>query len=277
MSFLKAIRKLKARRRKYKLGGYLEDPIDKEYRMFDAKKFSFKAATSSDIDLRNYSSPRHDQRSTSTCVAQSIVKALEIKRIIKHGISQHKDLSILDVYWGARDLMSPKQTNVDQGTYISLACDVLRRYGVCREMMHQFSEKNLYIPPPVLATREARMNRIKSHFKLYAHGNDLIDEIILNLQSKNPVVFGTQVGDNWMRYPGGNNVIGITEAPEGGHAMVIVGFVEGKFIVENSWGNYWGNDGFAWVAPEVFTHSYTRDLWVIVDGSETWYENDYTH
>lgn len=272
-SIIKGIRKFQAKRRKYKLGGWRPDPAGVPYWKFDRTRFTFTGSTSNDIDLRPYTSPRHNQGSTGSCVAQSTIKALEIKRIYQKGRAAHVDLSVLDVYWGARDLMNPKMTDTDSGTYISLACDVLRRYGVCREVMHPFSTKKLFIPPPVLATREARLNRIYSHFKLTSTGQTLIDDIILNLHAGNPVIFGTRVGDEWQKYPGGNTVIGINETGEGGgHAMVIVGYVGGKFIVENSWGTYWGNDGFAWVDPAVFTHKYTRDIWVIVTGSETWFE-----
>jgi hypothetical protein len=272
-SFLKSIRKVHARNRKYKVGGWKADPSDKVYRAFDKTKFSFQTNATGDIDLRPFTSPRHNQGSTSSCVGQSVVKALEIKRIMKYGRDRHMDLSVLDVYWGARDLMNPKMTDVDSGTYISLACDVLRRYGVCREKMHRFSKSQIYLPPSVMASREARLNRIHSHFRLTRKGVALTEDIILNLRAGNPVVFGTKVGQNWQKYKGGDNVIGInTKGDGGGHAMVIVGYVNGKFIVENSWGKYWGNDGFAWVYPEVFMHKYSKDFWVIVTGSETWFE-----
>jgi len=263
--FLKPNRKLR-----YKLNGYRPDPAG-AYWAFDREKFSFIPDSRGDVDLRQWTSPRHDQRMTSTCVAQSLVKALEIKRIMRFGKAKHVDLSVLDLYWGARDLMSPKMTNEDTGTYISLACDVLRRYGVCRESMHPFVERKLYVPPPVMATREARLNRIHSHFKLYARGYDLVDDMILNLRAGNPVIFGTAVGDQWHGYNGKKTIV-----PEkkwnGRHAMCVVGWVDGKFVVENSWGRSWGDDGFAYVAPEVFTDKETKDLWVIVDGSETWFE-----
>jgi C1A family cysteine protease len=270
--FLKGLRKHRPVRAK--LGGWKPDPVGVPYWKFDARKLSFKPLSLyGDADLRQYTSPRHNQRRTSTCVGQSTIKALEIKRIMKYGISKHVDLSILDIYYGARDLMNPKMTDTDAGTHIYLACDVLRRYGVCREKMHPFDVSKMFTAPSVLATREARLNQIHSHFKLLSKGNDLIDDIILNLRAGNPVIFGTKVGENWQGYQGGSNVIGVnTKSDGGGHAMVIVGWVNGKFIVENSWGNSWGNDGFAWVAPEVFTHRYTRDLWVIVTGSETWFE-----
>lgn len=257
----------------FNVKGYLPDPEDKQYLAYDKGLFKY-GSLSGDADLRPYSSPRHNQRNTSTCVAQSVVKALEIKRILKHGHNKHVDLSVLDVYYGARDLMNPKMTDQDSGTFISLACDVLRKYGVCRDEMHPFKESSLYIPPPILATREAYLNKINSHFRIVSSGEDRIEDMISNLRADNPIVFGTAIGGNWFNYKGGRNPIGVInkEDIKGNHAMVVVGWVDGLFVVENSWGGIWGENGFAYVAPEVFTSSRTKDMWVIVDGSETWYE-----
>lgn len=221
-----------------KLGGWLPDPkSEDEYWGFDKNKFSFNPESKGDVDLRPFSSPVHNQRSTSTCVGNAVVKALEIKRIQKYGHEKHENLSRLDVYYGARDLMNPKRTDVDSGTHISLACDVLRRFGVCREKMFPFDEKNLFIPPPVMATREAYLNKIHSHFRITTKGNDRLDDIILNLQAGNPVVFGTAIGENWFKYNGTEPIKQDTKF-DGGHAMVVVGIINDLFIIENSWGCY---------------------------------------
>lgn len=259
--------------KRFKLGGWKPDPkADHEYKVFDKNKFSFKAdSLSGDIDLRPYSSPRHDQSDTSTCVGNAVIKGLEIKRIQEYGKDKHEDLSILDVYYGARDLMDPKQTNIDSGTYISLACDVLRRFGVCRESLFPFKKENLFIPPPIIATREAYLNKIHSHFRITSKGNERLDDIILNLKAGNPVVFGTQIGDNWFKYDGKEPIKQDTKL-EGGHAMLVVGYIDGLFIIENSWGNDWGLGGFAFVTPEILKVKETRDLWVLIDGSEIWFE-----
>jgi hypothetical protein len=40
--------------------------------------------------------------------------------------------------------------------------------------------------------------------------------------------------------------------PTGGHALCISGYnVNGDFDLENSWGTQWGDQGWAWVAPDV--------------------------
>lgn len=261
-----------------KLGGWQPDPANKKYHRFDQKNFtlgtsSIQYKSGNEIDLRPYTSARHDQRSTGSCVGQSVIKALEIKRIIQHGHSNHVDLSVLDLYYNARARMTPSMVEWDQGTYISLACDVLRDIGVCREAMHPFSVADVYKRPSVMAERESRLNMIKSHFKIKSYGDQRLDDIIFNLKAGNPVVFGTTVGKDWKAYRGGSKPLAVETQPEGGHAMCIIGYVNGLFIIENSWGTYWGEDGFGYVRPDVFTHPSTRDLWVIVDGSEAWTEN----
>jgi len=264
------------RRKKFKLGGWQPDPANKKYYKFDRSKLSLSKSNNQyqsgdDVDLRPYTSPRHDQGATGSCVGQSTIKALEIKRIMKHGHEKHTDLSVLNLYYNARDRMTPSQVKKDEGTYISLACDVLRDIGVCRDELHPFKVRDVTKKPTLLAARESRLNRITSHFKIKSQGKELLEDMIFNLKAGNPIIFGTQVGDQWFGYRGGKT-IGVENKPKGGHAMVVVGYVDGIFIVENSWGTQWGDDGFAYVKPEVFTHPSTRDLWVIVDGSEAWTE-----
>ncbi len=258
-----------------KLGGHRPDP-QKEYNSFDKKELFRNSSPlySSDPDLRQFSSRRHNQTTTDTCVAQSVIKALEIKRIMKHGHAKHVDLSVLDLYFGARDLMSPKETNKDDGTFIYLACEVLQRFGVCREVMHPFKPQNLFIPPPILATRESYLNRIKAAYKIQKAGWERVDDVIANLEMGNPVVFGTAVGKNWTSYTASSEPIGPTawEDTKGRHATCLVGYVDGKFITENSWGEFWGDNGYGWLRPEVIADDASKDFWVISDSSDIWTE-----
>lgn len=259
-----------------KIGGHRPDPT-KQYNEFDKKELFRGAAPLyvGDADLRQFSSPRHDQTTTDSCVAQSVIKALEIKRIQKYGHAKHVDLSVMDLYYGCRDRMNPRETHKDDGTYIYLACEVLRDFGVCRETMHPFQMKNLFIPPPILATREAYMNRIKTAYKINKGGWDRVDDVIANLQMGNPVVFGTRVGKNWQHYRADSEPLRPTpwEESKGNHAVCIVGYVDGKFIIENSWGITWGQNGYGWLRPEVIEDDASKDFWVICDGSEVYAEN----
>lgn len=252
----------------FNISGFRPDPPSSKYWSFeDRLEMKLKSETSGDIDLRPFTSPRHDQRSTSSCVGQSVVKALEIKRIMKLGHDAHIDLSVLSVYFLSRELMSPPETVNDSGTYISLACDVLRRFGVCPERDWPFDTTKVCISPSWKAMRKAYLHKIRSFYRINSVGQDRLEMVIKALQSKNPVVFGTSVGQNWFSYRK-NQVLSVPNGVLGRHATVLVGYENGKFIGENSWGTDWGDDGFYYMDPAVISSSHSRDFWVIQEGFE---------
>lgn len=223
------------------------------------------------VDLRPFSSPVHSQRHTSSCVAQSVVKALEIKRIMAG--KPHVDLSRLAVYYLARELMFPMRTNADKGTFISLACDVLRRWGVCPEADWPWDLQKIYTPPSWMAMRKAYLGKIQAFYKIRSTGNDRVDEVRRCLQAGNPVVFGTEVGAAWALYRSYNPLkeepLTIPTIKTGRHAICIVGYQgNGNFIIENSWGENWGHGGFGYLAPEVIASDKSDDFWLIQGGWE---------
>ncbi len=250
-------------------------------------------------DLRRWASPRHDQASSSSCVAQAWVKALELKRIQKYalealpvlgeakalefGRSKHVDLSRLALYYLSRELMSPPETDKDEGTYISVAADVLRRFGVCREApdpdkpgdtaFWPFDLNKVFVSPSWSAMRSAYVHKIDSWHKIYSVGHDRVDDVIQSLSAGNPVVWGTAVGQNWMGYDG--TPIGTLDGKSlGGHATVLVGWdaAEEFFWGENSWGMGWGpDDGFYKLRPEVVESYLSSDFICATSGWEAFH------
>jgi C1A family cysteine protease len=249
------------------LGGHRPDPPNKIYIPFSKSQLTASTLTNSfnkESDLRPFCSPIRNQGQTSSCVSQATIKALEIKLIQKFGFSKFLPLSVADLYYGARDEMDPKETNVDEGTHISIACDVLRRFGVCRESTHPFNQSNIFIPPPILATREARLNRISGHFKIDSIGQQRVNDVILNLAAGNPVVYGTAVGDNWAAYNQYSKPLSKTLNPKGFHATTLLGYKNGWFIGANSWDKTWGFSGFYFIDPAVIADSdASQDFWII--------------
>lgn len=217
---------------------------------------------SKDIDLREFTSPRHNQVNTGTCVAQSVVKALEIKRIQKYGRAAHYDLSVLQVYFLAREMMFPKKTHEDNGTFISLGCDVARRFGVCREDEHPFSKENLHKPPSWASMRNAYLHRFSKFYRINSTGDQRVAEVEFALRANHPVMFATYVGDQWFSYRGGTTLKRETNEV-GSHATVLLGRDRhGDFIGENSWGTSFGDDGFYKLDPEVISYHKSGDFWV---------------
>jgi len=253
----------------FRLDGFIPEPDSpKHWSYEDLLKSRMVGQVTGDVDLRKYSSPRHNQRKSSSCVANAVVKALEIKRIMAGGgHDAHLDLSIMAVYYLAREIMMPPKTHVDGGTYVSHACDVLRRFGVCPSVDWPFDLSKVNISPSWAAMRKAYVRRIESFYKIRSTDDDRVAECIRCLQAGNPVVFGTTVGSNWGRYKKGQ-VLKAPSSVTGRHATVLVGYKDGNFIGENSWGAGWGSDGFYLMDPDVVAYAQSSDFWVIQTGLE---------
>ena len=253
----------------FKLDGWIpEADNSKHWSYEDRLQSRMVAQVSGDVDLRPYSSPRHNQRHTSSCVANAVVKALEIKRIMQHGGHQaHVDLSVMAVYYLSREITWPPTTHVDGGTFISHACDVLRRFGVCPDKNWPWDPNRINEAPSWAAMRQAYQHKIQSFYKIYSEGDKRVEEVVRCLQAGNPVVFGTTVGSNWSSYKKGQ----VLQAPatvKGRHATVLLGWKDGVFLGENSWGSSWGDNGFYQMDPDVVSYPQSSDSWVIQAGFE---------
>lgn len=236
-------------------------------------------------DLRKFSSPRQDQRSTSTCTAQGCAKMIEVTRI-RHEYSErvgkmsedealrlarveHDDVSILAIYFLGRELMDPPETHHDDGCYVSLVVEAARRFGVCLESLWPFEESRINLSPPWRVMRSAYKNKIAGWTRIASTGNMRIDMCQLALAWGKPVEYGIMLGQEWMDYGPNSEPLQITKSVKGGHATVLVGWDPKKcvFIGENSWGS-WGKEGFYEITPEAIASSHASDFVVVTDNLE---------
>jgi len=76
---------------------------------------------------------------------------------------------------------------------------------------------------------------------------------ILALQRK-PLAFQMYLDASFFAYQAGQVWYPQSDIPVGGHAMCIVGYddAKGAFKVRNSWGEYWGDNGYVWIAYDAF-------------------------
>ena len=249
--------------------GLIPEPVLDKHWDFEDLKPKLAAAHSGAVDLRPFTSPRHDQRHTNSCVAQSVVKALELKRIMKHGPDAHVDLSVLAVYYLAREMMLPPQTHHDGGVYVSHACEVLWRFGVCPEGAWPFDLAKVNTAPSWRAMRAAFLHKIESFYRIRSTGAERVADVLAALRANNPVVYGTAVGDTWQRYQEGEILRVVPDDDiTGRHATVLVGWDGVCFIGENSWGLDWGEQGFYLLDPEVVASEQASDFWVLHAGFE---------
>jgi C1A family cysteine protease len=82
------------------------------------------------------------------------------------------------------------------------------------------------------------------------------------LATNGPILTRLNVDDTWYKatVSGGDLPEYLPDTARGGHAVALVGFDSGRFIVRNSWGTDWGDGGFAYAslayAQEAFTEAY---------------------
>jgi C1A family cysteine protease len=230
---------------------------DRKFAELKAKLGALKATA--DVDLSIYCVDM-DQYQLSACVGNATVESVELL----NNIAGYKPtpLSRLFVYNTARILNN--NLDKDEGTYIRSAFDVLSRFGVCDEYLWPYDEAKVFTSPSILAQRQAVGHRIHSYYRIDSNGQDRINDIVTALNAKHPVVFGTLVTGAFQQVtdrtplpcPGANDKI------LGGHAMVIVGYLGGNFLVKNSWGPDWGSHGLCLMTPDYITWANTWDLWV---------------
>ena len=264
------------------LAGYITDPDvnspargdqrGKQDWMFSTRLLPLCGVGRADqpASLREFTSPRHNQVDTGTCVAQGLVKAMELKRI-QAGLP-HIDLSVLALYFQARQLMNPPKTNVDKGTYIWLAADCLRRFGVAPESIWPFDTSKKYLNPGWKVMKAAYPNKIRAAYRIDGTGEERIQNIISALHAGNPVVYATKVGDNWRSYRKGQVLSDVQDGSSNYHCTVLLDWTRSLFLGENSWGNSWGDDGFYLIDPAVVGGDDSNDFWTITRGHETYLE-----
>jgi C1A family cysteine protease len=218
-----------------------------------------------DVDLRPFSGPIQNQRQTGSCVAHAVVKAMEIVDA-KRGLPPTQ-YSTLHNYYLARSMMFPPQTTVDRGTHIRTACDAARKFGVCEESEFPFREADVFERPKWNAMRDASNRKVLDFYRIAATGDQRLREVLQALRSGFPVIYGTSVDQTWHDYHrlprGERRALSPCKPGQGRHATTLVGWVDGLFVGENSWGSAWGYDGYYYAHESVIVDKNAKDFWVL--------------
>lgn len=251
--------------------GLKDDPSDSRDRKFQdlIRVASKPPPLTGDVDLSSYCTESR-QLWAGSCVGNACADAVEIINAVEG--RPRVELSRLFVYALARHLMDDdgdgrNDLNLDEGTFIRIGMDILSRFGICTEAMWPYDLKKLFVAPSLKSMRQAAGHRIHDYYRIGATGDDRLAEIVYALRQRQVVVFGTKVSQDFTKLNHEGPVGPPTGMTKGGHAMIIVGYSAGTgFLIKNSWGKTWGDDGFAFLTEEYIKWERTRDIWVPMRG-----------
>lgn len=188
------------------------------------------------VSLKAYAGAIDNQLSVGSCTACALTSAMEL--LCKRG-GFDVELSRLFLYYNAR----PDPT-LDIGSNIREAIKTLVKIGVPLESAWPYEISKVNVKPSAEAYTAAEKYRVE---RFSCTGTKLASD---NEQRKAALAQGYPV------------IIGMYMEGVGNHSMCIVGYDKTGFIVENSWGEEWGDGGYFTLSYEDATAK-LYDSWVI--------------
>lgn len=199
--------------------------------------------------------PAKDQGSVGSCVAHSVAELVEyINRWQEGGYIK---MSTGYIY-GNREY---ETTKLNHGYYIRLAMKVLKNRGVCPWKSFPYNvempeAEKLYLNRDTKIDKEAYANRISSYFRITDKNaaKSLIMNgfpVVCSLYWDNMVCYDKE---HILCFPNGNKA-------KSGHCVIIVGWNENGWIIQNSWGKNWGKSGRATIPYD----APIKELWGVTD------------
>lgn len=198
--------------------------------------------------------PVYDQGAVGSCTAHALCGAVEIVSATS-GYAPPDRPDRVDLYFEERARIG--RISTDDGALIADGVEALRRgWRSSPGCPTTWSDDWTMAPDPLRADAPRLVSAAPLEITTEA--------IAWEIASGRPVVVGLDVTAQWESLAGGT-----LDAPEGtsvgGHAVVLVGYdaPARRWLVRNSWGESWGDGGYAW-APWSWTDlSRCGEAWAI--------------
>lgn len=232
-----------------------------------AEKISFEIKPAHDtikvVDLRSKCPPVYDQGHLGSCTANAIGFCYQFDEL-KQNESSPFVPSRLFIYYNERNMEG--HINQDAGAEIHDGVSSINHIGVCPEEKWPYDISKFTEKPKDECYDCAKSHRTVS----YKAVNQSISQLKAALINGFPVVFGFSVYSSFESPDVAKT--GIMPIPKqgeellGGHAVALVGFDDTRkvFIVRNSWGDSWGDEGYFYMPYEFIENpQWASDFWTI--------------
>jgi hypothetical protein len=219
------------------------------------------------VDLREPQWTIGDQRSTGSCVGWATADSVVRWHLFDAGrIPKNRRFSPRFIWMAAKEtdqFVSRPTTFIEtDGTSLKAALDIARKFGVVLDSILPFRSGKLYQGEAKTFYAIAAQMKISSYFNL-GHSLGYWREW---LATRGPILTRLDVDATWdnASVTNGNLDSYQPDTTRGGHAVALVGYTPDRFIVRNSWGIDWGDDGFGYAshayADDAFTEAYGVNL-----------------
>jgi C1A family cysteine protease len=252
--------------RKVKRYGWVPDLPDQRDHLFAAPP-AVVASLPPSVDLREQC-PKgvYDQGRLGSCTANAIAAAFEFD-LLKQGLTDFMP-SRLFIYYNERVKLGT--VDVDSGAMIRDGIKSVSKQGVCAETSWPYDVSRFTEEPPKACYDEAVGNRATSYQRVLP----ILNQLKGCLANGYPIVFGFRVYESFETEDvAQTGVVPMPRSDEqalGGHAVLATGYDDatGRFLVRNSWGSGWGQDGYFTMPYAYLTErSLSSDFWAILQVS----------
>jgi C1A family cysteine protease len=215
------------------------------------------------VDLRPHCSPVYDQGALGSCTANAIGGAMQFERH-KQKLKPDFVPSRLFIYYNER--VMENSVDSDAGAQIRDGIKSIANQGDCPETEWPYNIAKFTTKP----NHECYQDAVKYKAVQYQRVPQILNQMKGCLASGYPFVFGfsvyTEFESDTAAKTGEIFMPGPKERLLGGHAVVAVGYDDStqRFIVRNSWGDWWGIKGYFTMPYSYLTDSnLADDFWTI--------------
>lgn len=198
--------------------------------------------------------PVKNQKQVGSCVAFSASEMVEYVNRWQEG--KYVQMSTGYIY-GNREYETNKLSG---GYYARLAMKVLKNRGDCSYESFPHNVKmpkaeELYLNRDKSIDEEAYKNRITTYYRINSRS-----AVKASLLEGYPIMCTLTWGSG-TEYSKEDGMVHFSSKTDGGHCVIIVGWNDKGWIIQNSWGKNWGNKGRA-IIPY---NAPINELWGITD------------
>lgn len=240
--------------------GWIRDSLDRRDDIFSSPRLKqdIKLLPAA-FNLRSSFPLCYDQSTLGSCTANAVAGICDFK----YGVENAFFPARLFLYYMTR--LIEGTTLIDNGATIRNTIKAVNKYGICEEYRWSYRVAYFNVAP----SPEARVDASKHQALNYRRVRQRLDDLRAAIADSLPVAFGFLVYesfydlnslDHTVKIPGAN------ETPEGGHAVVAVGYDDALqcFIIRNSWGPDWGDNGYFLMPYSLLLdRSFCSDFWTI--------------